>query len=161
MKRLYSFLVLSCLIAGLTYGFDVLAETPQDRLAIKGYDPVAYFTDSRPMVGDPRFEYEWDGAIYRFTSVRHLELFKAEPDHYQPQYGNLCTAALSRGKRVISDPNNWIIQDGRLHLFGKSIGPDLMRKDPAGMKARADANWPKRTDLPWESDTAQPAAQTQ
>ena len=156
MNRFYSFLAVGWFVAGLPFAGGATAGTADDRLAIKGYDPVAYFTESQPMVGDPRFEFEWDGSIYRFTSARHLELFKAAPERYEPQYGNLCTAALARGKRVISDPNNWIIQDGRLYLFGKSIGPELMRKDPASMKAKADANWPKRAALPWEQGTQQP-----
>jgi YHS domain-containing protein len=160
MNRFYSFLTLSWLIAGLSLGAGAMAGTTDDHLAIKGYDPVAYFTDSRPMVGDPRFEFEWDGSIYRFTSSHHLELFKAAPERYEPQYGNLCTASLARGKRVISDPNNWIIQDGRLYLFGKSIGPDLMRKAPTDMKAKADANWPKRAALPWETSTQHPTTGT-
>ena len=160
MKRLLSKFGIISFFVGLSVGVGVLADTVE-RLAIRGYDPVAYFTESRPMVGDSRFEYEWDGSIYRFASLRHLELFKANPERYEPQYGNLCTAALSRGKRVISDPNNWIIQDGRLHLFGKPIGPGLMREDPADMKAKADANWPKRAALPWESATAEPSARTQ
>jgi YHS domain-containing protein len=161
MNRFCSFFVLGCFVAGLSVGAGAMASAADDRLAIKGYDPVAYFTESRPMVGDPRFEFEWDGSIYRFASLRHLEQFKVDPERYEPQYGNLCTAALSRGKRVISDPKNWIIQDGRLHLFGKSIGPELMRKDPAEMKAKADGNWPKRAALPWEPGTPRPTVGTQ
>lgn len=53
-------------------------------LAIKGYDPVAYFTLGSPARGRPEFEYEWDEQRYRFTSSEHRELFKADPVHYAP-----------------------------------------------------------------------------
>ena len=55
-------------------------------LAIKGYDPVSYFTDGKPTRGFPEFEYEWDGLRYRFARAEHRELFKAEPVRYAPQF---------------------------------------------------------------------------
>ena len=137
---------LAILIFALSFG----AAASESRLAIRGYDTVAYFTESRPTVGDPRFQHEWDGMVYRFASARHLDLFKADPERYAPQYGNFCTAALAKGKRVVSDPNNWIIQNGRLHLFGQPIGPGLIARDPVAMKAKADTNYPRVSELPWE-----------
>jgi YHS domain-containing protein len=56
-------------------------------LALKGYDAVAYFTDGRPIEGQKDFETEWSGATWRFASAEHLELFKADPEKYAPQYG--------------------------------------------------------------------------
>jgi hypothetical protein len=41
-------------------------------LAIRGYDPVAYFTVGRPTPGLPEFEYEWDEHRYRFARAEHL-----------------------------------------------------------------------------------------
>ncbi len=136
------------LLIGLMFSHGAIAGNAEERLAIKGYDPVAYFTESRPMKGDPRFEYEFDDMIYRFARARHLDIFKSDPDRYLPQYGNLCTAALSKGFKVTSDPNNWLIHDGKLHLFGKPIGPGLMRQDPEGMKKRANENLPNVAHLP-------------
>jgi len=158
MIRRRVFLMLCWLATGIASGPIAAADTGDGRLAIRGYDPVAYFTESRPMAGDPKHQYEWEGAVYRFASARHLALFKANPDRYAPQYGNFCTAALSRGKRVVSDPHNWLIRDGRLHLFGKPIGPGLMQKDPKGIAARAEKNWKRVSELPWEPSA--PAAQT-
>lgn len=150
MRRRNLFVSLVWLLVGTGFGTSATADDVEKRLAIKGYDPVAYFTESRPMVGDPRFEHEFDGLVFRFASAPHLELFKADPERYAPQYGNLCTAALSRGFRVVSDPHNWIIQDGRLHLFGKPIGPGRMRQDPAAMKEKAEKNFARVAELPWE-----------
>ena len=66
------------------------ARAQESALAIKGYDPVAYFTDGKPARGLPEFEYEWDEQRYRFASAEHRELFKADPVRYAPQFGNFC-----------------------------------------------------------------------
>ena len=56
-------------------------------VAIKGYDPVAYFTLGKPVKGSDEFEFEWMAAKWRFSNARHLELFKSDPEKYAPQYG--------------------------------------------------------------------------
>ena len=148
MKQFSISLILAGFITVLFLGSSALAQTSDDRLALKGYDPVAYFTDKRPIVGDSQYQHEWDGAIYRFASAKHLELFKAEPDRYLPQYHNWCAASVAKGEKVRPDPENWLVVDGRLYLFGKSIGPGLMKADPAAMKREADKNWPTVSQLP-------------
>lgn len=110
-------------------------------LAIKGYDPVAYFTDGKATRGVAEIkEYEWGGLRYRFSRAEHRDLFKADPGRYAPQFGNFCAMALSKGERIEADPENWLISDGKLYIFGKPIGPDLFRKDLAGNIARANQN---------------------
>jgi YHS domain-containing protein len=110
-------------------------------LAIKGYDPVAYFTDGKPTRGVAEIEeYEWGGLRYRFARAEHRELFKADPGRYAPQFGNFCAMALSKGELVEADPENWLISDGKLYVFGKPVGPDLFRKGLAGNIARANQN---------------------
>ena len=136
--------IVASIFAASTLSF--AAETTP--LAIKGYDPVAYFTEKRAMVGDAQYAYEWDGAIYRFASARHLELFKVDPDRYLPQYQNWCTASMAKGEKVYGNPEWWLVADGRLHLFGHPIGPARMSEDPAAMRSKADANWPKVSQLP-------------
>ena len=101
MKQFSISLILAGFIAVLFLGLSALAQTgDDDRLALKGYDPVAYFTDKRPIVGDSQYQHEWDGAIYRFASAKHLELFKADPDRYLPQYHNWCAASVAKGEKV-------------------------------------------------------------
>lgn len=56
-------------------------------IAVKGYDPVAYFTEAKPIRGQAKYEYRWQGAKWRFSSAQNLELFKATPEKYAPQYG--------------------------------------------------------------------------
>jgi hypothetical protein len=111
-------------------------------LAIKGYDPVSYFTAGGPAHGLPELEYEWDEHRYRFASVEHRELFKADPVRYAPQFANFCAMALSKGELVEADPENWLIADGQLYVFGKSApaGPGLFQQDLAGNIANAEKN---------------------
>jgi YHS domain-containing protein len=147
MKHLRNSLILAALATAICLGLSAVTQAGQPNIALKGYDPVAYFTDERAVVGDPQYQYEWDGAVYRFASAQHLTLFKADPDRYLPQYNNWCAASVAKGEKVYGNPEWWLVVDGRLYLFGKPIGPDLMSKD-AGMKSQADENWPKVSRLP-------------
>ena len=148
MKQLSISPILAGFIAVLFLGSSAVAQTSDDRLALKGYDAVAYFTEKRPMVGNSQYQREFDGAVYRFASAKHLELFKAEPDRYLPQYNNWCAASVAKGAKVHGNPEWWLVVDGRLYLFGKPIGPGLMTADPAAMKRQADENWSKVSHLP-------------
>lgn len=147
MKPFAMFRMLFGAVGVLLLLSEVGAETGDDRVAIKGYDPVAYFTESRPMVGDPQYSYEWDGAVYRFTSAEHLELFKSEPDRYLPQYNNFCAASVARGVKVHGDPEHWLVVDGRLYLFGGPAGPGLMTAHPE-LQDTANKNWTRVSELP-------------
>jgi hypothetical protein len=111
-------------------------------LAIKGYDPVAYFTDGKPTPGVPAIEYEWDERRYRFASAEHRELFKADPVRYAPQFGNFCAMALAKDEIVVANPENWLISDGKLYVFGKSApaGPALFQQNLAENIAKANQN---------------------
>src|SRR5438128_2106461 len=73
-------------------------------LAIKGYDPVAYFTIGSPTRGLPEIEYQWDEQRYRFASTKDRELFTADPVRYAPQFGNYCAMALAEGDVVEANP---------------------------------------------------------
>jgi hypothetical protein len=116
------------------------AADPKMMLGIKGYDPVAYFTLQRATPGSERFEYRWDEHVWRFANAEHRELFKADPVRYAPQFANFCAVALARGEVREANPEYWLISDGKLYLFGKSIGPDAFRKELAGSVERAQRN---------------------
>jgi hypothetical protein len=111
-------------------------------LAIKGYDPVAYFTDGKPVPGLPEIEYEWDEHRYRFARAEHRELFKADPVRYAPQFANFCAVSLARGELVEAEPENWLISDGKLYIFGKAYGPRLFQQDLAANIGKANENRP-------------------
>jgi hypothetical protein len=83
-------------------------------LAIKGYDPVAYFTLQRATAGKPEFEHRWDEHRWQFSSAAHRDLFKADPVRYAPQFANFCAVALTRGEVREANPEYWLISDGKL-----------------------------------------------
>ena len=111
-------------------------------LAVSGYDTVAYFTEGRPVEGDSRFEHEWKGATWRFSSAENLEKFRAAPERYAPQYGGYCAWAVAQGSTAPGNAEVWKIVDGKLYL---NVNPDIAarwEKDIPGFIAKADANWP-------------------
>ena len=112
----------------------------KEPLAIRGYDPVAYFTIGRPVTGLPEIEYEWDEYRYHFASVEHRELFKADPARYAPQFANFCAMSLTRGNLVEANPEYWLISEGRLYIFARSVGPDLFQQDLFENVAKAHQN---------------------
>jgi hypothetical protein len=133
------------LIAGITLALaspSIAAD--KGLLAIKGYDPVAYFTLGKPAPGLPEFEHAWNEHLYRFSTAAHRELFKADPVRYAPQFNNFCAMALSKGELVEADPENWLISEGKLYVFGKPApaGPAVFQKDLAGNIAKANQNRP-------------------
>ena len=112
-----------------------------ERIALKGYDPVAYFTLSTPTPGMAEYDYVYDGVRYFFANARHRDLFKANPDKYAPQFGGLCAMNLSRGVKRESDPHNWVISNGNLYVFAGERGAQNFATDAEASAARAAANW--------------------
>ena len=91
------------------------------RLSISGYDPVAYFTDGKPVPGKTEFEYVWRDARWRFASAAHRDLFIKDPDHYAPQYDGYCAMGVADAvvfgpHKDTIDPEAWAIVDGKLYL---------------------------------------------
>jgi len=135
--------LLAVLIAALPLATPMQSAVAQDvPLAIKGYDPVAYFTDARPTLGSPDIELVWDDHRYRFATVAHRDMFKGDPVHYAPQFGNFCAMALAKGLLVVANPDNWLISDGKLYVFGSPApaGPALFQKDLAANITKANQN---------------------
>jgi YHS domain-containing protein len=132
------------LAAALVASPAMAQSTPSDgKVAIRGYDAVAYFTLGRPEQGNPSISHQWDGRRYLFANEIHRELFVRDPDKYAPQFAGLCSAGMSAGMKIEADPKNWIISDGRLFLFAGVAGPERARNDPTLLR-RADANWAKQ-----------------
>ena len=121
----------------VTWKSSIAEEAP---LALKGYDPVAYFKDGKPIEGSPQYEAEWDHNRYRFASAEHRDLFKSDPGHYAPQFGNACTTTLSRGGFKEVDPQAWVIHDDKLYMFGGPAGVPMFEKDPVGYITKANQN---------------------
>lgn len=112
-------------------------------VAIRGYDPVAYFTLQRPARGSPEHAVEWLGATWHFASEEHRRLFSSDPVRYAPQYGGHCADGVAYGdlSRNI-DPAAWRIIDGRLYLnYDQGAAAELVELE--GQLDKAEANWPE------------------
>jgi YHS domain-containing protein len=112
-------------------------------VAIKGYDPVAYFMESKPVKGDSDFTVDWNGAEWRFASAAHRDLFKMEPEKYAPQFGGYCAWAVSRGYTAGIDPDAWKIVEGKLYLNYSLKVQAQWLEDVSGNITKARENWPK------------------
>ena len=111
-------------------------------LAIRGTDPVAYFTQSKPVKGNPEFTYKWGNATWQFASAQNRDLFAKNPEKYAPQYGGFCAWAVSQGYTAATDPNAWKIEKGKLYLNYNSAVQWGWEKDVSGNVAKGDKNWP-------------------
>ena len=110
--------------------------------AIDGYDAVAYFTEGRPVEGSKDYTFEYQGAIWRFASQEHLDMFKADPEAYAPQYGGYCAYAVANGDTASAEPDLWTIHNGKLYLnYNRRINQEFRSNIDAYIK-QADTNWP-------------------
>lgn len=111
-------------------------------MAVKGYDVVAYFAESKPVMGSPQHSFEWMGATWQFASAAHKETFAAEPAKYAPQFGGYCAWAVGHGYTADIDPEAWTILDGKLYLnYSKSV-QKKWDQDKEKWVMEAVKNWP-------------------
>ena len=110
--------------------------------AINGYDTVAYFTVGKPVKGLDSFVADWSGAKWKFASQAHLDLFKANPEKYAPQYGGYCAYGVTQGYLVKVEPDQFTVRDGKLYLNYDADVQAKWSKDPAGYIKDADGKFP-------------------
>jgi YHS domain-containing protein len=128
----------------LTVACAVQAQTNVDSsgLALKGYDPVAYFTENRPLAGKTEFTAQHEGATYRFASAANRDAFAAAPQKYAPQYGGYCAFGVAGGYKAPIEPEAWTVVDGKLYLnYNRSVR-SKWSSDIPGFIRKGDANWP-------------------
>ncbi len=117
----------------------------EDGLAIKGYDPVTYFTKGKAVKGNKNISATADGIKYFFSSAENKELFTKDPAKYEPQYGGWCAYAIgAKGEKVDVDPKTFSIKEGKLFLFYNTYFTNtlpLWTKDEVNLKIKADQNW--------------------
>ncbi len=124
----------------------VLVNTDSHGLAIQGYDPVAYFTDKKPVKGSDQLRSTYMGAVYQFSTAEHKQQFDGAPERYAPQFGGYCAYAASINRISPIDPTYWEVVDGRLLLQHNQKAWDLWHKEASGNLAKADTNWPGLVD---------------
>ncbi len=111
-------------------------------IAINGIDPVAYFTEEKPVEGDSAEAVTFMGATFLFASAENREMFEGNPDKYAPRYGGYCAYAVSKGYTASTDPRAWSVYKDRLYLNYSRPVRALWAVDKDGHIASADSNWP-------------------
>lgn len=137
------------LVASVTGAFavgpDVNATTTG--LAMRGYDPVSYFTAGEPQSGKVNITAIYNGATYRFTNEANRDTFKANPAKYAPQFGGFCAYGTALGVKVDGNPHLWKIVDDKLYLNLSEEVVKLWNKDIKGHIKTANTNWADIKDV--------------
>lgn len=152
-NRVYQLLIIALMLASaLISNFYASAQKAKDKffnnlneqgVILDGYDPVAFFTDNKPVKGDPSINYSYNGAKYYFASTEHLQLFQSNPEKYKPQFGGWCAYAVSLGRIAPIDVNTFSIVNGRLVIQHNQRAVNGWNKDVPGNLVLADKYWPK------------------
>jgi YHS domain-containing protein len=134
-------------VLGLMLAMPALAQSSaalnlnSDGVALKGHDPVAYFTMNKPVNGSPTFIAKHDGATYWFANAEHQHAFTAQPAKYVPQYGGYCAFGVAKGAKPDIDPAAFSIVDGKLYLNLSADVQSRWLKDVPGHVKAADDHW--------------------
>jgi YHS domain-containing protein len=141
--------VLFIALAALTAASSAIARDPViytgtfSSTAVGGYDPVAYFTENKPVKGNSKISADYKGAKWYFSSAENRDKFVAAPTQYEPQYGGYCAWAVSQGKTASGDPKFWKVVNNKLYL---NYDADVQKKWETNIPdfiQKANANWPK------------------
>jgi len=146
-KTLFGTLAVMSLAAITAVTGDAVAQSKvysssSEGVAINGYDPVAYFTMSKPVSGNAKYSTKWNDAIWYFSSEKNKSKFVASPEKYAPQYGGYCAYAVSLGSTASTVPEAWTIVDGKLYLNYSLSVRSGWQSDTQGNITKADKNWP-------------------
>ena len=130
--------------------FGSAARGDETKLSISGYDPVAYFTDGKPLLGKAEYEYVWHKLRWRFASGEHRDLFIKDPQRYAPQYDGYCAMGASfdaAAHKDTVDPQAWAIVDGKLYLVHNNYWLQKWREKAKENIKQADKDWRTVADL--------------
>jgi len=137
-----SIVVLFLISVASAWAGNPLINKGADNVAIKGYDPVAYFVDARATPGKPEYRHNWRGATWYFGSEENRQRFVREPERYAPQYGGYCAYAASFGQLANIDPQSWSIVNGKLYLNFSSRVQQIWKPRSNEFIGDADQLWP-------------------
>jgi YHS domain-containing protein len=140
MKQFFSLLT-GLLLTGMAYTQEIKFNS-KDGVAIKGYDPVAYFTQQKAVKGNDEFTLDWSGSKWKFSTKAHLDSFRLNPGKYTPQYGGFCAYGCSENHLAPTDPEAWTIIDQKLYLNYSLKTRVVWLKDTLTRIKNADQFWP-------------------
>lgn len=121
---------------------DLVNVSGASKVAIAGYDAVAFHADAKPVNGSPFISANYQGAVYFFATEEHKKLFTQDPGKYAPQYGGFCAFGVGLDALFPVDISTWQVRNGKLYL---NLNPDILKKfnaDFDGNIAKAEKNWP-------------------
>jgi YHS domain-containing protein len=145
MKTLLAILA-ALVLSGCGTTHATITTSRGEELMLLGFDPVAYFTDGKPVRGKHTINASVEGRTYYFASAEHRAAFVAAPAKYEPQYGGFCSNGAPYAVKLGSDPTQFEIRDGRLFIFGDILGHEMWLLDEKENIAHADALWPEIRD---------------
>lgn len=144
MKRYVQILSLALCGTVLIVGYATAGEFfERNGLALDGYDPVAYFTDMKPVQGSLDFHANYQGSTFQFVSAAHRDVFAADPASYAPQYGGYCAYGMAKGYKAKIDPAAFTVLGDKLYLNYSEAVRSQWLTDVPGYIRKADANWPE------------------
>ena len=143
MKNIIQSIAALALLASSAFAGELVNVSGASKIAVSGYDPVAFFTESKAVNGSPFISAEYQSATYFFATEEHKKLFAENPAKYTPQFGGYCAYGVALGKLFPVDINTWQVRDGRLYL---NLNADVLKKfnaDLSGNVAKAEQHWPE------------------
>lgn len=149
--RFLALLAIAAFLGGCGTTHATIDTSRGENLMLLGYDPVAYFTESKPVRGKHTLAAQHDGRTYYFSSDTNRDAFRATPASYEPQYGGFCSNGAPYAVKLGSDPTEFEIRDGRLFIFGDTLGHEMWLLDWRRNIERADRLWPRIRDRGWRA----------
>ncbi|EPJ48014.1 MAG: hypothetical protein OFPI_31090 [Osedax symbiont Rs2] len=143
ITRLLKAIVITAAMAISQFSFaaDIEANADDNDIAIKGYDPVAYFTQGKAMQGSHKYSATYKNAIYHFSNANNRDLFKANAEKFAPQYGGFCAMGVAMKLKFDTDPQAWRIVDQKLYLNLSKTVQKKWLSDIPGHIDTAENNW--------------------
>jgi YHS domain-containing protein len=141
LRNITRFLLLALVFVGGAAFADPAVDLNDNGVALSGYDPVAYFADSKPTKGSDAFTSKHDGATYWFASAAHRDTFVADPAKYTAQYGGYCAYAASLGKKAPGDPAQWTVLNNKLYINYDARIQKQWSADREAFIEKADKKW--------------------
>ena len=143
MKNIIQSIAAFALLTSSAFASELVNVSGASKIAVSGYDPVAFFAESKAVNGSPFISADYQSATYFFATEEHKKLFAENPTKYTPQFGGYCAYGVSLGKLFPVDINTWQVRDGKLYL---NLNAGVLKKfnaDLIGNVAKADQYWPE------------------
>jgi hypothetical protein len=115
----------------------------RDGAAIGGYDPVAYFTEMKPVKGSEQYRAQFQDSLFLFASAENRDAFLADPEKFAPQYGGFCAFGMAKGYKAAIDPAAFTVVGDKLYLNYSGTVRAWWVLDIQGYVKKADRNWPR------------------